>query len=313
MVEDDLRFDGEVSIVTGAGNGLGRGYALALGARGAAVVCNDIVADAARTTAEEIVQGGGRAIAETSSVASREGGEAIVSAAVDTFGSVDIVVNNAGQLRNAAFESMTVEDFDDVVRTHLAGSFYVTQPAYRHMKRTGYGRIVFTSSDAALGVDWSANYSSAKAGLVGLCKVVALEGAAHGIVANAIWPMALGTTMGDEGRPPYSPEGLDEMMQAIGPVARYMTVDHVTPFVTYLVSRACTLTGRIFAVGCGRVAEVVVGTGPGFFASDLARLTPEEIAANLHAVCDVSNFIPLSAGLDQFRVVASHLPPRAPA
>jgi NAD(P)-dependent dehydrogenase (short-subunit alcohol dehydrogenase family) len=155
--------------VTGAGHGLGRSYALELASRGAAIVCNDLVGRAAEATAQEIAQHGGVAVPETSSVATSEGGKAIVRTAIDAFGSADILINNVGQLRNAAFDEMSVEDFDQVLQTHLAGAFYVTQPAYRHMKSAGYGRIVFTSSSAGMfGSPWQANYAAAKAGLVGL-------------------------------------------------------------------------------------------------------------------------------------------------
>ena len=174
----EIRFDGQVAIVTGAGSGLGRCYARELAARGAAVVCNDIVAAAAEATADDIVSGGGRAVPEASSVADPDCGQALVRTALDAFGSLEILVNNAGQLRNAAFEELTAADIDDVLRTHLSGAFYVTQPAYRHMKDAGYGRILFTSSSAGLfGLPWQANYAAAKAGVVGLCNVLALEGA----------------------------------------------------------------------------------------------------------------------------------------
>src|SRR5262249_45337019 len=143
---DLINLEGDTAIVTGAGSGLGRSYAFALAARGASLVCNDFVADRAEATAKEITELGGNAVPETSSVATPAGGAAIVEAAVAAFGSIEIVVNNAGQLLNAAFEDMPVEHFQQVLETHLAGAFYVTQTAYRHMKRAGYGRIIFTSS-----------------------------------------------------------------------------------------------------------------------------------------------------------------------
>src|SRR5262249_51070510 len=157
---------------------------------GAAVVCNDIDGERAAATVTAIVEQGGAALAEASSVATAEGGGAIVQTALDAFGSVEIVINNAGPLRNAAFGELLIEDVRDVLDTHLAGAFHVTQPAYRHMKAARYGRIIFTSSSAGMfGSPWQANYGAAKAGLVGLSNVVAIEGARHGINANAVMPM----------------------------------------------------------------------------------------------------------------------------
>ena len=258
-----IRFDGQVAIVTGAGHGLGQAYARELASRGAAVVCNDVAEGRADATAREINHRGGSACAETSSVATPEGGEAIVQAAIDTFGSIDVVVNNAGQLRNAAFEDLTIEDFRAVLDTHLAGAFYVTQPAYRRMKAAGYGRVIFTSSSAGMfGMSWQANYAAAKAGLVGLCNVVALEGAPYGITANAIMPMAL-TGMNAGGPPPYSPAELRATAEALQPLAPYMTVDNVAPLVVYLASRRCTETRRVFSAQ----SLVIVATGHGFVAA----------------------------------------------
>lgn len=305
----ELRFDGDVAIVTGAGHGLGRCYALELAARGAAVVCNDIVAQAAEEIAAEIVRRGGKAVPEMSSVASSDGGAAIVQTAIDAFGSVEIVVNNAGQLRNGAFEDLSVDDFDDVIRTHLMGAFYVTQPAYRHMKAAGYGRIIFTSSAAGMfGLPWQANYGAAKAGLVGLCNVVALEGEPHGIKANAVLPMALNTNIGHEGRPPFAPEHLDEMVRAFKPLAKYMTVENVAPLVVYLASRECALTQRMFSVGAGHVAEVFVGVSRGWYAPDLSHTTAEEVAAHLGAASDRAGFGAPRSGVEELHFIAEHQP-----
>jgi NAD(P)-dependent dehydrogenase (short-subunit alcohol dehydrogenase family) len=311
MVEQ-LRFDGEVAIVTGAGNGLGRGYARELAARGAAVVCNDLDEAAAHQTADEITSAGGRAAAQTSSVASAEGGAAIVQAALDTFGSVEIVVNNAGQLRPAPFEAMTVADFEDVVATHLLGAFYVTQPAFRFMKDAGYGRIVFTSSSSGIyGSPWAANYATAKTGVLGLCNVVALEGAAHGIRANVVMPQALDTAIGAERRQPYPDEYLQEMLRAFKPFAKHTTVDNVTPVVVYLAHRACDFTQQIYSVGCGHVGRVFVGVAPGWFAPDLSLPPTEEVIEHLAEASDLEGFEIVDSATGELRFMADQIGGRA--
>lgn len=307
MEPPPIRFDDRVVIVTGAGHGLGRGYALALAARGAAVVVNDVVVERAHETVAAIAAAGGTAIAEASSVAAPEGGAAVVETALDTFGRVDGLVNNAGQLRNASFADMTVDDLRAVLDTHLAGAFFVTQPAFRAMRAAGYGRIVFTSSSAGLfGSPWQANYAAAKAGLVGLANVVALEGAAHGILANTILPMAL-TGIGGDGPPPYPPDVLRETAAALGPLVPHMTVEQVVPLVAYLASDACAQTRQLYAVGCGHVARVFVGVTPGWFApdaSDRTAATPEAVAAHLPAARDLAGFVVPESMNDASRFVA---------
>jgi NAD(P)-dependent dehydrogenase (short-subunit alcohol dehydrogenase family) len=303
-----IQLDGQVAVVTGAGSGLGRAYAVELGSRGASVVCNDIVARAADETADEIVQRGGSAVPESRSVATPGGGDAVVQTAIDTFGSVDIVINNAGQLRNGAFEDLSVDDIHDVLATHLGGAFYVTQPAYRHMKTAGYGRIVFTSSSAGLfGSPWQANYAAAKAGVVGLCNVVALEGAPHGIKANAVMPMAL-TGIGDGGPPPYSPEHLRETVQALKPLLPSMTVENVAPLVLYLCSPRCEDTRRIFSVGCGQIARVVIGRSRGWYAPGLEGITPEQVEEHLDAACDLTDLEVPGSMNDEIRFISRQMP-----
>ena len=309
MGPDSIRLDGQVAIVTGAGHGLGRAYACALADRGAAVVCNDLVGASAQDTVALIEAAGGRALAQEGTVATPEGGAAIVEAALDGFGRVDALVNNAGQLRNAAFDEMTVDDFRAVVDTHLLGAFHVTQPAFRHMKARGYGRIVFTSSSAGMfGSPWQANYAAAKAGLIGLGNVVALEGAAHGIRANAIMPMAL-TGIGEGGPPPYPPDVLEETAAALRPIARRMTVEHCAPLVVYLSSPDCTESHRIFSVGAGHVARVFVGAARGWYVPDAVPATPEDVRAHIDAASVLSGFAVPESMNDASRFVARNLPP----
>jgi NAD(P)-dependent dehydrogenase (short-subunit alcohol dehydrogenase family) len=305
---EELRFDDEVAIVTGAGNGLGRGYALELAARGAAVVCNDLDEGAANRTVETITGNGGRAVAQTSSVASAEGGIAIVEAALDAFGSVEIVVNNAGQLEPAPFEDMTVENFEAVVATHLLGAFYVTQPAFRWMKQAGYGRIVFTSSSSGIyGSPWAANYATAKTGVLGLCNVVSLEGAAHGIEANVIMPQALDTAIGSKGAQPYPDEYLQEMLRAFKPFAKHTTVDNVTPVLVYLAHRSCDVTQHIYSVGCGHVGRVFVGVVPGWFAPGLTLPHAEEVVEHLAEASELGGFGIITSATQELRFMGEQI------
>src|SRR6266545_4574877 len=197
----DLGFDGKVAIITGAGGGLGRSHALELAKRGALIVVNDLGGSvdgtgsgttAAQTVVDEIKGGGGEAVANYDSVATPEGGEAIVQTAVDAFGRVDIVINNAGILRDKAFHNMTPDLFEPVLDVHLRGAFHVTQPAFVKMREQGYGRIISTSSAAGIfGNFGQTNYGAAKMALVGFTRVLAVEGAKYNIKANAIAPLAL--------------------------------------------------------------------------------------------------------------------------
>ncbi len=274
----EIRYDGRVAVITGAGGGLGKTYALMLASRGASVVVNDLGGKADGTgggssmadqTVKEITEKGGKAVANYDSVSTPEGGEAIVKTAVDNFGKVDIVINNAGILRDKSFAKLEPKDLEAVIDVHLKGAFYVSQPAFRVMKEQSYGRFVFTSSGAGIfGNFGQTNYGAAKMGLVGLSNVLAVEGAKNNIKSNAIAPIAK--------------TRLTESL--LGPMAEALDPNFVTPLVAYLVSEQCQLTHEIFDVGGGRYARVFVGLGKGWTARKGQIPSPEEIAANLPAI-----------------------------
>ena len=260
----DITFDGRVVVVTGAGNGLGRAHALEFGRRGASVVVNDLggavdgtgaSTSAADAVVDEITSAGGRAVPAYESVADPDGGAAIVDTAVREFGRLDVVVNNAGILRNESFGEMTHEQLMGVLGTHLLGSFYVSQPAFRVMRDQGYGRFVFTSSGSGLfGLANQANYASAKAGIVGLSSVIALEGAEHGIRSNVIVPTA--TTRIVAGMRPEDISERDMALASRGDLTIELPggPEFVTPIVMYLASEGCDVTQQIFSASSGRFA-----------------------------------------------------------
>ncbi|MCB9394782.1 MAG: SDR family oxidoreductase [Acidimicrobiaceae bacterium] len=276
-----LGFDGKVAIITGAGGGLGRQHALLLASRGALVVVNDLGGSvdgtgsdkgAAERVVDEIKALGGDAVADTNSVATPEGGKAIVQTAVDAFGTVDIVINNAGILRDKAFHNMEPDLMNPVFDVHLKGAFHVTQPAWGIMREKGYGRIISTSSAAGIfGNFGQTNYGAAKMGLVGFTRVLAVEGAKYNIKANAIAPLAL-TRM------------TESIMGALGDK---LDPALVSPIVTYLAHEDCPVSGQTFSVGGGRVAHVFIGETQGYHQADLS---PEDLRDNWGTVTDQTGY-----------------------
>ncbi|OBG89129.1 short-chain dehydrogenase [Mycobacterium sp. E802] len=287
-----IEFNEQVAVVTGAGRGLGRVYALELARRGAAIVVNDLGgtmtghgADAAVAdqVVEEITAAGGTAVASYDSVDSAEGGEAIVRTAVERFGRLDAVVSNAGIFNSIPFDELTPDDWRRMLSVHLDGGFYLTQPAYRVMKRQGYGRFVFIASSAGMfGQHLEAHYAAAKAGLVGLTNVIALEGAPHGILANTVLPFAVSRmvteTLGD-------PKVLEDngFFRSIRP-------ELVAPLVVYLASRDCRSSHQNFSACAGRFARVFIGLGRGWMAPPDSDLSAEDIARHLSEVSATEPF-----------------------
>jgi NAD(P)-dependent dehydrogenase (short-subunit alcohol dehydrogenase family) len=280
MAMPEMRFDGRVCIITGAGGGLGRSHALELARRGAKVLVNDLggaldgsgaSASAAQRVVDEITSFGGEAVANHDSVATAAGGEAIVKAAVTAFGKVDVLINNAGILRDKAFHKMDATMVDAVVDVHLKGAFYVSQPAFALMRAQGYGRIVNTSSASGLfGNFGQANYGAAKAGLAGLTRVLALEGAGHGITVNAIAPIAATRMTAD----------------LLGELASRVSPESVTPTVAYLAHEECAVNGNVYSVAGGRVARIVVVETHG---AVLPENSPEGVREHLAAINQVSD------------------------
>jgi NAD(P)-dependent dehydrogenase (short-subunit alcohol dehydrogenase family) len=294
----ELGFDGKVAIITGAGGGLGKQHALLLASRGALVVVNDLGgavdgtgADvgAAQLVVDGIKAAGGEAVADVNSVATPEGGAAVVQTAIDAFGRVDIVINNAGILRDKSFSNMTSELLDPVLDVHLRGAFHVTQPAWQFMREQSYGRIVSTSSSSGIfGNFGQSNYGAAKMGLVGFTRVLALEGAKYGITANAIAPLAL-TRMTEP---------------LLGPFGAKVAPERVSPLVAYLAHESCEATGRVFSVGGGRIAEVFIAETKGFYAADL---TPELVAENWDAITDRDGYVVPTSGSEETALYAAAL------
>ncbi|MCU0667741.1 MAG: SDR family oxidoreductase [Myxococcota bacterium] len=281
----DIRFDGKVALITGAGGGLGKTYAMDLARRGCKVVVNDLggkadgtgaSASMADTTVKEIESAGGMAVANYDSVATPEGGKAMVQAAIDNFGRIDIVINNAGILRDKTFAKLEPAELEIVLDVHLKGAFYVSQPAFIKMKEQNFGRFIFTASAAGLlGNFGQTNYGAAKMGLVGLCNVLALEGAKNNIKSNVIAPIAR--------------TRLTE--QLLGPMAETLDAECVTPLVTYLVSEQSDLTHNIFSVGGGRYARMFVGLTKGWFAGKGAKPSAEQVRDNMARIRDTEGYL----------------------
>jgi NAD(P)-dependent dehydrogenase (short-subunit alcohol dehydrogenase family)/acyl dehydratase/putative sterol carrier protein len=283
-----IHFEGRVAIVTGAGAGLGRAYALELAKRGAKVVVNDLGGardgtgggtSAADKVVAEIQALGGQAVANYDSVATPEGGQAIVDAAIKAFGRVDILINNAGILRDKTLVKMEPENWDAVMEVHLKGAYHVTRPAFVRMRENRYGRIVMTTSGAGLyGNFGQSNYSAAKTGLIGFMNTVRLEGEKHNIRVNTVAPVAA-TRLTEDVMPP-------EWFQKLKP-------EFVAPLVLYLCSEQCPVSGGIYNAGMGYYNRVAMLTGPGTVVGDgKAAPSPEAVSAAMGKIKSMDKAMP---------------------
>jgi len=277
-----IRFDNRVAIVTGAGNGLGRAHALLLASRGARVVVNDPggAVDgkggdhaAADKVVAEIKSAGGQAVPNYDSVADPKSAANIVKTAVDSFGTIDIVVNNAGVLRDKTFHNMTVDDFDFVVKVHFLGTAYVTHAAWPIMRAKAYGRVVVTSSNSGIyGNFGQANYGGAKLAVVGFMNALRLEGQKYNVLVNALAPVA-GTRMTESLMTP-------EMLARLDPA-------FVSPMVAYLCSEQCQRTGDIWSAGAGYFARIEYREAPGVRIEGRAP-TVEDVADHIEKIAALS-------------------------
>jgi NAD(P)-dependent dehydrogenase (short-subunit alcohol dehydrogenase family) len=266
----ELRFDGRVAVVTGAGTGIGAAHARLLAARGACLVVNDLDGEAARTIVAEIEANGGRAVAVPADISQVDHANAIVAAAIDAFDRIDVVVNNAGLLRAAPFGELDVDVWDQVIAVNLRGTFLVTREAWPHFVHQGYGRVVSTTSNSGLlGIPGSSAYASAKAAVWGLTRSLALEAEEHGIAVNAVAPMAY-TALSAASK--IAPEA---WRTGEGDAwSRRLDTALVAPVVAWLAHEQCTLNGQVLSAVGGRVARFAMRVTDGF---DRDQLTIEDV------------------------------------
>jgi len=294
----DIGFDGRVAIITGAGGGLGREHALLLASRGARIVVNDIGgsvsgeggdAGPAERVAKEINDSGGEAVTDTHSVGTPEGGEAIVGTAIEHFGQIDIVVNNAGILRDKTFHNMTPDLLDPVLDVHLRGAFNVTRPAWIKMREQRYGRVINTSSNSGiLGNFGQSNYGAAKMGLVGLTRVLAVEGAKYNIKVNAIAPVAK-TRMTEE---------------LLGSLGAKIEPALVSPVVAFLAHEDCPVTGEVYSAAGGRIARFFIGLTQGYYNP---HLTVEDVRDHFAEIRAEDGYIVATSNSDELALLVKQL------
>lgn len=280
----EISFAGQVVVVTGAGGGLGRTYALEFARRGARVVVNEPgfqvdgsggSREPADAVVREIEAAGGTAVACYDAVGTPEAGEAIVQQAVDAFGRIDALVTNAGILRNADLEDLTPDILEATLRVHLEGSLWTAIAAFRRMKAQGYGRLVFVASSHALfGSTEASAYCAAKAGVIGFANGFSLEGAEHGVVSNTLMPIAFGRMQGAR------KVEIPELTKALGALKDRLAPEFVTPLVTYLASSACQSTGHVYSSVAGRYARVAIAVPDGWVAPAEAPPSAEDIAGH---------------------------------
>lgn len=290
----ELRYDDQVAIVTGGGNGLGRSHAKFLASRGAKVVVNDLGGavdgqgsseSAAQKVVDEIKEAGGEAIADYNSVADFDGAQGVIDNAMSAYDRVDILVNNAGILRDKSFKNVTKENYEAVINVHLFGTVWMCKAVWPIMYEVqNYGRIINTTSAASFGNYGQTNYSAAKAGIVGFSKALAQEGFKHDVRTNILAPMAR-TRMTED---------------LMGPMAKDLHPELVTPVVAYCASKDCSVNGEIFSAGGGRIARIFWGVTPGIKKADI---TPEDMRDHLEEIMDPEKYVIASSPADEMALM----------
>jgi NAD(P)-dependent dehydrogenase (short-subunit alcohol dehydrogenase family) len=314
-IKKSIDFTGRVVIVTGGGGALGRAYALEIARRGAAVVVNDSGGDvdgswssriAADRVADEVRALGGQAIANYDSVVTAGGAESIANAALDAFGRIDALINNAGNMRIAPLDESREEDFQSLLAVHLLGSYHATLAVWPRMKQQGYGRVVFTASSAGMfGNEGQGCYGAAKAGVFGLMNGFALEGESHGILCNAIMPNAF-SRMTDSAQQSLDPAAAQRAAALVSQLQNSMQPEFCAGLASYLASERCRSTHGAYSACAGRIGRVFVGVTDGWQGSRQSPASAEDIAANFEQICDLSPgvHIPLCPA-DEYRGVLS--------
>ncbi len=298
----EIRFDGRVAIVTGAGSGLGRAYAMLLASRGAKVVVNDLGgsvdgtgsgSSAAELVCNEIKEAGGEAVPNFNSVAEWDQAQNIVKTATDAFGKVDILINNAGILRDKSILKMEESDWDIIQKVHLYGTFFCTKAAFPIMRENSYGRIISTASAAGLyGNFGQTNYSAAKLGIAGMMFTCKQEGAKYNILANTIVPIA-GTRLTATVMPP-------NVLEKLRP-------EFVAPMVAWLSSENCTVSGKMFTAGAGYFSRAAVMEGPGVFFDPENEVTMDMVGEKIDKIMDLTGAVEYEAAMAQTTTALSHL------
>jgi NAD(P)-dependent dehydrogenase (short-subunit alcohol dehydrogenase family) len=306
----DLDFDGRVAVVTGAGRGIGRAYALLLGQRGAKVVVNDLGGSTkgtghdpapAQQVADRITEAGGTAIADSSDVSTVEGGQRAVDAAVSAWGRVDIVVNNAGNVIYGALPAVDVDVFDAVLAVHVRGTFNVTRAAWPHMLAQNYGRVVLTGSTGMFGMPDNLSYATAKSAMIGMAQAMTANAGEADIKVNVIAPNAWTRMAGDPS------EGMDQLRgeRPPGPPP-HLEPELVAPMVAYLAHESCPVSAGIYTAGGGRFARLYVAATDGYLHPDFAPAI-EDVAANWAAINDEAGYYVPTSTLGWSARYMSHL------